>query len=50
MTCERIFFIENLDVDNLVLISETVDEIKSILLRWKTTFESNGVRVNLEKT
>ena len=41
---------ENLYADNLVLMSESIENLKEKFLKWKQTFESKGLKVNLKKT
>ena len=41
---------ELLYVDDLVLMSETIDGLRDKFLKWKETFESKGLKVNLGKT
>ena len=37
-------------VDDLVLMSETIDGLRNKLLKWKEAFESKGLNVNLGET
>ena len=37
-------------LNDLVLIADTQEEIVSKLKAWKAAMESNGLRVNMEKT
>ena len=41
---------EILYADNLVLMSESVENLKEKFLKWKKAFESKGLKVNLKKT
>ena len=41
---------ELLYADDLILMSETIDGLRSKFLKWKEAFESNGLKVNLGKT
>ena len=36
--------------DDLVLMSESMDNLKEKFLKWKEAFESKGLKVNLKKT
>ena len=36
--------------DDLVLMSESMENLKEKFLRWKEAFESKGLKVNLKKT
>ena len=36
--------------DNLVLMSEDIENLKEKSLKWKEAFESKGLKVNLKKT
>ena len=36
--------------NDLVLISESMENLKEKLLKWKEAFESKGLKVNLKKT
>ena len=36
--------------DDLVMISETIEGLRIMFLKWKGALESNGFRVNLGKT
>ena len=36
--------------DDLVLMSETIEGLRSKFLKWKEAFESKGLKVNLVKT
>ena len=40
---------ELLYADNLVLMSETIDRLRNKFFKWKETFESKGLKVNLWK-
>ena len=42
--------IELLYVDDLVLMSETIEGLRNKFLKWKESFESNCLKVNLGKT
>ena len=35
--------------DNLVLMGETMEELRKYFDEWKEAFESKGIRANLEK-
>ena len=41
---------EILYADDLVLMSESIENLKEKFLKWKEAFESNGLKVNLKKT
>ena len=41
---------EMLYVDDLVLMSETVEGLREKIWKWKEAFESKGLKVNLGKT
>ena len=41
---------EILYVDDLVLMSESIENLKEKFLKWKETFESKKLKVNLKKT
>ena len=41
---------ELLYVDDLVLMSETIEGLRNKFFKWKETFESKGLKVNLGKT
>ena len=41
---------ELLYADDLVLMSETVGELRNKFLKWKEAYESKGLKVNLGKT
>ena len=41
---------EILYADDLVLMSESKQNLKEKFLKWKETFESKGLKVNLKKT
>ena len=41
---------ELLYADDLVLLSETIQELRNKLLKWKEAFESKGFKSNLGKT
>ena len=41
---------ELLCADELVLMSESIDELRDALLKWKEAFENKGLKVNLGKT
>ena len=41
---------EILHADDLVLMSECVENSKKKFLKWKEAFESKGLKVNLKKT
>ena len=41
---------EVLYADDLVLMSESMKNLKEKFLKWKEAFESNGLKVNLRKT
>ena len=41
---------ELLYADDLVLMSETIERLMNRFLKWKETFESKGLKVNLGKT
>ena len=41
---------ELLYADYLVLISETIEGLRNKLIKWKESFESKGLKVNLGKT
>ena len=41
---------EILHVDNLVLMSKSIENLKERFLKWKEAFESNRLKVNLKKT
>ena len=36
--------------DNLILMSESMENLKVKFLKWKEVFESKGLKVNLKKT
>ena len=36
--------------DDLVLMSETIEELKERFLKWRSALESKGLKANLEKT
>ena len=36
--------------DDLVLMSESIENLKEKLLKWKEAFESKGLKVNLKRT
>ena len=42
--------IEILHADDLVLMSESIANLKKKFLKWKEAFESKGLKVNLKKT
>ena len=42
--------IELIYADGLVLMSETMEGLRNKYLKWKEAFESNGLKVNPEKT
>ena len=42
--------VELLYADDLVQMSETIEGHSNNFLKWKDTFESKGLKVNLEKT
>ena len=44
------FMNEILCSDNLVLMSEYMENLRVKLLKWKEAFESKGLKVNLKKT
>ena len=44
------FMNEILHADDLVLMSESIENLKEKFLKWKEVFESNAMKVNLEKT
>ena len=39
-----------LHVDDLVLKSETMEDLKKRFLKWRSALESKGLKVNLKKT
>ena len=41
---------ELLDVDDLVMMSETTEGLRNKFVKWKEAFESKGLKVNLVKT
>ena len=41
---------ELLYVDDLILMSETIKELRNKFLKWKEAFESKGLKINLHKT
>ena len=41
---------ENLYADDLVIITESLEELQEKLIFWKTNMEGKGLRVNLGKT
>ena len=41
---------ELLYADDLVLMSETIEELRNKFIKWKEAFESKGLKVNLGKT
>ena len=41
---------EILYVDDLVLMSDRIENLKKKFLKWKETFERKGLNVNLKKT
>ena len=41
---------ELLYADDLVLMAETMEELKAQFIRWKSAFEGKGLKVNLGKT
>ena len=41
---------EILYVDHLVLMSASIENLKEKFLKWKETFESKELKVNLKKT
>ena len=41
---------EILYADHLVLMSESIENLKEKFLKWKEAFESKGLKVNLKKT
>ena len=41
---------EILYVDDLVLMSESIENLKEKFVKWKETFESKKLKVNLKKT
>ena len=41
---------EILHVDDLVLMSESIENLNEKFLKWKETFESKGPKMNLQKT
>ena len=41
---------ELLYVDDLVLMSETIEGLRNKFLKWKEAFESKGLKVNLGKS
>ena len=41
---------EILYADDLVLMSESMENLKEKFLQWKEAFESKGLKVNLKKT
>ena len=41
---------EILYADDLVLLSESTENLKEKFLKWKEAFESKGLKVNLKKT
>ena len=41
---------EILHADDLVLMSESMENLKEKFLKWKEAFEGKGLKVNLKKT
>ena len=41
---------EILYANDLVLMSESIDNLKEKFFKWKEVFESKGLKVNLKKT
>ena len=41
---------ELLYVDDLVLMSETIEGLRNKIIKWKEAFESKGAKVKVEKT
>ena len=41
---------EILYADYLILINESIENLKTKFLKWKETFDSNGMKINLKKT
>ena len=41
---------EILYADDLVLMSESIENLKEKFLKWEEAFESNGLKVNFRKT
>ena len=41
---------EILHADGLVLMSESIENLKEKFLKWKEAFENKGLKVNLKKT
>ena len=42
--------LENLYADDLVIITESLRDMQQKLILWQTNMETNGLRVNMDKT